>query len=73
MTIPDNYGYVITYTAGEPTSITCCQCGLQSYNSNDVKHVYCGHCHLFHDLMLGHSDGFLMLTRDLLRLPGDDE
>lgn len=29
--------------------ILCLRCGLRSYNPNDVKQRYCGHCHIFHD------------------------
>jgi hypothetical protein len=32
-------------------SITCPQCGWISYNFNDIKEKYCGHCHLFHGVM----------------------
>lgn len=30
-------------------SITCLDCNRTSYNLNDVRHRYCGHCHVFHD------------------------
>jgi hypothetical protein len=30
-------------------SITCFICGLTSWNPNDVRYRYCGHCHRFHD------------------------
>lgn len=30
-------------------SITCMMCGLTSYNVNDVKFLYCGNCHKFHE------------------------
>ena len=30
-------------------SITCLKCGRTSHNLNDVKHRYCGHCHVFHE------------------------
>ena len=26
-------------------SITCPRCGRTSYNPNDVREGYCGHCH----------------------------
>lgn len=29
-------------------AIKCLICGLTSYNSNDVKHIFCGHCKRFH-------------------------
>lgn len=31
--------------AGVPSSITCLTCGRQSFNPQDVKEGYCGHCH----------------------------
>jgi hypothetical protein len=29
--------------------ITCLDCGLTSWNPNDVAERYCGGCHEFHD------------------------
>jgi hypothetical protein len=29
-------------------SITCPTCGLTSYNANDIREQYCGHCHQWH-------------------------
>lgn len=29
--------------------IRCNTCGKVSWNTNDVIHRYCGHCHKFHD------------------------
>ena len=43
-------------TALPPSSITCPQCGLTSYNSNDVREQYCPNCHAFHDTMGGNRD-----------------
>lgn len=37
--------YVI---ADDGKSITCVRCGSTSYNLNDVKERYCGHCKRFH-------------------------
>jgi protein-arginine kinase activator protein McsA len=28
-------------------SITCPECGMTSYNPNDVAEGYCGNCHAF--------------------------
>lgn len=28
--------------------IRCYQCGYDSYNVNDIKELYCGHCNKFH-------------------------
>lgn len=40
----------MNYTiSGDGKSITCNRCGRTSYNLNDVKHKYCGHCHVFHE------------------------
>ena len=39
-------GYVVSEGGG---SITCGRCGLTSYNPGDVRHHYCGRCHVFHD------------------------
>ena len=30
-------------------SITCPLCGRTSYHPQDIKHRYCGNCHMFHD------------------------
>lgn len=31
--------------------IQCPKCNFISYNSNDIKHKYCGHCHEWHEDM----------------------
>jgi hypothetical protein len=31
--------------------IECAQCGMRSYNRNDIEQRYCGYCHQFHDMM----------------------
>lgn len=36
-------------------AIRCDQCGSASYNSNDIKHKYCGRCHKYHT---SHSSNF---------------
>ena len=39
-----------TYTIGpEGRSITCLRCGKESFNPNDVRFLYCGYCHRFHE------------------------
>jgi RNase P subunit RPR2 len=38
--------YSIT-TTPDGECITCHQCGKTSYNMNDIKNGYCGHCHEF--------------------------
>ena len=35
------------------SSITCPQCGRTSYHPQDIRHMYCGNCHQFHDTMKG--------------------
>jgi hypothetical protein len=32
-------------------SIVCPRCGRRSYNVNDIRQRYCGHCHMYHDDM----------------------
>lgn len=34
---------------GEGKRIQCLDCGAISWNLNDVRQRYCGHCHEFHD------------------------
>jgi hypothetical protein len=34
---------------GEGDYIECLECGLRSYNQNDIEKRYCGHCHKFHE------------------------
>lgn len=42
--------------------ITCPRCGRTSYNPNDERERYCGHCHLFHDdITLGERLGLYTL------------
>lgn len=41
-----------TYLLGTENNqpyIQCLQCGLKSFNQNDIKYRYCGHCHIFHE------------------------
>lgn len=40
--------YILGNNNGQP-SITCTDCGMTSYNPNDIKHKYCGNCHKWHD------------------------
>lgn len=35
----------------DSTGIRCPRCGRVSYNPNDVRERYCGHCHRYHDSM----------------------
>jgi len=39
-------------------SITCPQCGMTSYNQNDIEQRYCGNCHQFHKDMQKPSPTF---------------
>lgn len=32
-------------------SIECLVCGMTSYSTGDVEHLYCGNCHEYHDIM----------------------
>lgn len=70
---PEKHGYVIHYVAGKEHSITCFCCGMLSPHPMDVLHRYCPLCHIFHDVMLSHSDGMVQLLRQLLRCPTDPE
>ena len=45
---------------GRPASITCRLCNMTSYHPEDIKQMYCDHCHLFHD-QIGH---WLDLAKD---------
>jgi hypothetical protein len=39
-----------TYTISDSgKSITCCVCGMTSFNLNDVEQKFCGKCHFFHE------------------------
>ena len=40
-------------------SIKCPQCGMVSYNPNDVEERYCGNCHEYHDDMVVEVRGSL--------------
>lgn len=40
----------LSYEVAEDKSwIKCLNCGKTSYNTMDVEHLYCGHCHRFHN------------------------
>jgi ribosomal protein L37E len=42
-------GYVFTVTERlHQQGIKCLECGRTSYNPNDIKFLYCGHCNKFH-------------------------
>jgi ribosomal protein L37E len=43
----DFYYRITLYRDGQE-SITCGTCGMESFNTNDVREHYCGHCHVFH-------------------------
>jgi hypothetical protein len=41
---------ITTYiTLANDQAILCLDCGLISFNPNDVRERYCGNCHEFHD------------------------
>jgi ribosomal protein S27AE len=41
---------IVSYKIGENNSyILCYRCGKMSFNPDDVKNVYCGNCHIFHE------------------------
>lgn len=37
--------------------IRCLQCGMGSYNLNDIAQKYCGYCHIFHADLPASSGG----------------
>ena len=42
----------LTYEIAEDgKSILCKECGMRSYNAEDIKEKYCGKCHAFHFIM----------------------
>ena len=41
---------IIERVAEERTHSTCPECGWTSYNPNDVRERYCGHCHKYIDM-----------------------
>lgn len=42
---------LVAATANQPVGILCLLCESLSYNAHDVGHLYCGHCHIFHELV----------------------
>ena len=40
---------IILNNDGEAHAIKCFNCGLTSYSLEDVRHRFCGKCHIFHD------------------------
>lgn len=41
---------ILTYSIGaNGKNILCLDCGMTSWNLNDVRLRYCGNCHEFHD------------------------
>lgn len=40
-------GYKIFQTLEAP-AIQCLNCGKISYYHEDIRHLFCGHCHVFH-------------------------
>lgn len=45
---PPTYRLVTHAISGEP-GIHCLRCARVSWNPNDVRQRYCGHCHEFHE------------------------
>lgn len=50
-TIQDKYNQIMERQKTEFPHIKCPQCHLISYNSNDIKHKFCGNCHEWHEDM----------------------
>lgn len=51
-------------------AIRCCICTLTSYNPDDVKNLYCGHCHIFHDDLHLDIDSEAALDPEVLKSLG---
>jgi ribosomal protein L37E len=43
--LPDHLDSMRRYIYKRDPSITCPRCGRTSYNPNDIREGYCGHCH----------------------------
>jgi ribosomal protein L37E len=41
--------YLVLDLADSGRAIRCLLCGTTSYNPNDIRHRYCGFCHVFHE------------------------
>lgn len=58
----------MTYTIVEGGSaILCLLCGRSSYNPNDVRNAYCGHCHRFHQDQARLAADFIAMAVQTLR------
>lgn len=44
--------YRLTEIGPGLSAIECRFCGSSSANPNDVEHLYCGRCHLFHEVVM---------------------
>jgi ribosomal protein L37E len=44
--------FEIVHSDAGGKGIRCKDCGLTSYNENDIKNKYCGNCHDFHELKM---------------------
>lgn len=40
-------------TINDQQVIMCLVCGWSSYNTKDIKQLYCGHCHQWHEPATG--------------------
>ena len=49
-------GYEVVFENGQK-GIKCLKCHLISFNEHDIKHKYCGNCHVFHDLFRSINGG----------------
>jgi len=69
---------IITDDKGNAVAIKCLQCGMTSYHPEDVRHHYCGNCHVFHDDLERHVrfgipyaiDSEMSLSPELLKALG---
>lgn len=49
--IQEKYNEIMERQTSEFPHIRCPQCNFISYNSNDIKYKYCGHCNEWHEFM----------------------
>jgi ribosomal protein L37E len=61
------YRLIDAPTALRGVAIQCLRCGRTSYNPRDVEELYCGHCHIFHDLEAIRAEAEALAQQDEAR------
>jgi hypothetical protein len=56
--------------AKELETFTCLQCGITSYNQNDVRLSYCGSCHRFAQIIAADNDVASAITAGAAAIVG---